>query len=224
MKKTLFTIILVFIFNSLVSQNLLDDKYYFVHGSELFRIKKSNDTIFEFKCNSEFKCSEQYRKKFKILKNKIVGQKEILAIERIDPIPMSVNSIRDDRYKIIGFEKIGKGKLKFINEAKKYNLDALSVIPFEIQFLNEKFGFTYYTESFLSKLRTAYEISPKQVEQIFSDLKKNTQEIDLYKNTETGDIYRSGITAELIAIEMIKLKLSPLNAKDRIEKALRKQQ
>jgi hypothetical protein len=222
MKKILLTSILVFIFNFVFSQNLLDDKYYFVNGMELFGIKKSNDTIFEFKCNSDFKCSDKYRRKFKILKSKIIGQKEILAIERIDSIPLSSNPIPADRYKIIGFEKIDKGKLKFINEAKSYTLDSLSAIPFEIQFLNEKFGFTYYTESYLTELKTEYEISPELAEQIFSNLKNNIEQIELYKKTKTGDIYRSGITAELIAMEMIKLGLSPLKAKGRIEKALKK--
>jgi hypothetical protein len=222
MKNILLTTILVFICNSVFSQNLLDNKYYFVNGNELFGIKKSNDTIFEFKCNPNFKCSTKYRKRFKILKNKIVGQKEILAIERIDSIPLTTNPIPANRYKIIGFEKIEKGKLKFINEAKSYTLDSLSAIPFEIQFLNDKFGFTYYTESFLTELKTEYEISSEFAEQIFSDLKNNIEQLELYKKTKTGDIYRSGITAELIATELIKLNLSPLNAKDRIEKALRK--
>jgi hypothetical protein len=222
MKKFLLITIFVFISNNVFSQNLLDDTYYFVNGTELFGIKKSNDTIFEFKCNSDFKCSEKYRKKFKILKTKTIGQKEILAIERIDSIPLTTNPIPDDRYKIIGFEKIEKGKLKFINEAKSYTLDSLSAIPFEIRILNDKFGFTYYTESFLTELETEYEISTELAEQIFSDLKNNVEQVELYKKTKTGDIYGSGITAELIATEMIKLKLSPLNAKDRIEKTLRK--
>ena len=222
MRNILITTILSFIFNSVFSQTLLEDKYYFVNGTELFGIKKSNDTIFEFKCNSDFKCSDKYRKRFKILKNKKIGQKEILVIERIDSIPLKTNPIPADRYKIIGFEKIEKGKLKFINEAKSYTLDSLSAIPFEIQYLNDKFGFTYYTESFLTELKTDYEISPELAEQIFSDLKNNIEQVELYKKTKTGDIYGSGITAELIATEMIKLNLSPLNAKERIEKALRK--
>lgn len=222
MKKKLLTSIFVFIFNFVFSQNLLDDKYYFVNGTELFGIKKRNDTIFEFKCNSDFKCSDKYQKKFMILKSKVVGQKEILAIERIDSIPLSFNPILADRYKIIGFEKIDKGELKFINEAVSYTLDSLSAIPFEIQFLNEKFGFTYYTENFLTELNTEYEISLELAEQILSDLMNNTEQVKLYKKTKTGDVYGSGITAELIATVMIKLNFSPLNAKDRIEKALRK--
>lgn len=221
MIKILLTTILLFIFNSVYSQSLLDEKYYFVNGTELFGIEKSNDTIFEFKCNSNFECSENYRK-FKILKNKVVGQKEVLAIERIDSIPFSSNPITADRYKIIGFENIGKGKLKFINEAKKYTLESLNSIPFEIEFLNNKFGFTYYRESFLTKLQIEYEFSPEQAVQILSNTKNNTEIIELYKKTKTGDIYGSGIAAELIAIEMIKLNLSPLNARARIEKALRK--
>ena len=152
----------------------------------------------------------------------MIGQKEILAIERIRSIPLTTNPIPVNRYKIIGFEKIKKGKLKFINEVKTYTLESLSAIPFEIQFLKDKFGFTYYTESFLTELKTEYEISPTQAQQIFRDLKNNIEKVELYKKTKTGDIYGSGIIAELIATEMTKLNLSPLNAKDRIEKAMRK--
>lgn len=222
MKNILLTLLFSFIINTVSSQNLLDDTYYFVNGTELFGIKKSNDTIFEFKCNSDFQCSDKYRKKFKILKNIMIGQKEILAIERIRSIPLTTNPIPVNRYKIIGFEKIKKGKLKFINEVKTYTLESLSAIPFEIQFLKDKFGFTYYTESFLTELKTEYEISPTQAQQIFRDLKNNIEKVELYKKTKTGDIYGSGIIAELIATEMTKLNLSPLNAKDRIEKAMRK--
>ncbi|WP_282122671.1 hypothetical protein [Algibacter mikhailovii] len=50
----------------------------------------------------------------------------------------------------------------------------------------------------------------------------NIKQLELYEKTKTGDIYGSGITAKLIATKMVKLNLSPLNAKDRIEKALRK--
>ena len=222
MKKSLLITLILLISNSVISQNLLNEKYYFVNGTELFGIKKSNDTIFEFKCNPNFNCSDRYRKKFKILKNKIIENKQILAIERIDSIPLSTNPIPADRYKIIGFEKIQKGKLKFINEAKTYTLDSLSAIPFEIEFLKDKFGFTYYTESFLTELETDYNISAEQAERVMSNFKNYTERLKLYEKTKTGDIYRSGIMAELIAAEMIKLNLSPLQARNRIEKALQK--
>ncbi len=222
MKKILLITLISLISNSILSQNLLDEKYYFVNGTELFGIKKSNDTIFEFKCNPDFSCSDRYRKKFKILKSKVIGQKEILAIERIDSIPLTSNPIPADRYKIIGFENIGKGKLKIINEAKTYTLDSLSAIPFEIEFLKNKFGFTYFTESFLTELETDYKVSAELAEQIMSNFKNYAERLELYKNTKTGDIYGSGITAEIISTEMIKLNLSPLQARNRIEEALRK--
>ncbi|MBL7471734.1 hypothetical protein IS446_05940 [Robertkochia sp. 1368] len=222
MKKLLLTVLFVFIINSVFCQNLLDDKYYFVNGTELYGIKKSNDTIFEFKCNSNFKCAQKYRRIFKVLKSKRIGSKEILAIERIDSIPLTTNPIPADRYKLIGFEKLEQGKLKFINEAKTYTLDSLSVIPFDIQFLNNKFGFTYYSESYLSQLKTDYNISPELAQKILAGLKSNTELIELYRKTKTGDIYGSGITAELIATEMIKINLSPLDAKKRLEQALKK--
>ena len=220
MKKIILTSILIFIFNSVFSQNLIDEKYYFVNGNELFGIKISNDSIFELKCNSDFQCA--VRKRFKILKNKKIGQKQIFAIERLDSMRLTSNPIPKDRYRIIGFEKIEKGKLKFVNEAKSYTLDSLSKIPFEIQFINDKFGFTYYTESFLTELETDYTINAEQLEKITSNFENYIELLELYENTKTGDMYAIGIIAELIAKEMIKLKLSPLLARNRIEEALEK--
>lgn len=220
MKKILLTSILICIFNSVFSQNLIDEKYYFVNGNELFGIKISNDSLFELKCNSDFQCA--VRKRYKILKSKKVGKKEIFAIERLDSMQLTSSPIPKDRYRIIGLEKIEKGKLKFVNEAKSYTLDSPTRIPFEIQFLNGKFGFTYYTESFLTELETDYPINAEQAEKITSNFENYTELLELYKNTKTGDIYASGIMAELIALEMIKLKLSPLLARNRIKEALEK--
>jgi hypothetical protein len=221
MKKILLTTISLLLFNSIFSQSLLEENYYFVNGTEIFGVKRSNDTIYQFKCRPDFVCST-YRKTFKILKSKKVGEREILAIERLDSIKMSANPFPKDRYKIIGFERLEKGKLKIINETKKYTLDSLSKIKFDINLLNEKFGFTYYTKSFLTDLKTDYEITNKQAKEILEKLKENIKSVKYYESTKTGDIYASGITAELIAIEMIKLDLSPLQARNRIEDALRK--
>ncbi|TYB76936.1 hypothetical protein [Bizionia myxarmorum] len=222
MKKILLTLISIFLFNFIFAQSLLNEKYYFVNGTELFGIKRSNDTIYEFKCRPDFKCSSNNRKRFVVLESKIFGNQKILKIERIDSIPLTTNPIPEDRYKILGLEKLTDKKLKIVNETTKYTLDSITKIDLNSELLKDKFGFTYYTESFLTDLETNYEITNEQAVEIFEDIKENIQTVELYKETKTGDIYGSGITAELIAIEMIKLKLSPLQARNRIEKALRK--
>ena len=41
------------------AQEILKSKYYFINGEKVFSMQKSNDTLYTFKCNSNFDCAEK---------------------------------------------------------------------------------------------------------------------------------------------------------------------
>ena len=119
------------------------------------------------------------------------------------------------------FEKISENTIKMISEAQSFTKDSIAKTPFEMKYLDNKFGFTYYTENYLKSLRTDYTINLEFAKEIIESCKSNTEIITKYKNTNTGDWYNIGISAELLALEMIKRNLSPIRAKQKMEKALK---
>ncbi len=205
----------------MTAQEILKSKYYFINGEKVFSIQKSNDTLYTFNCNSNFDCSKKVRDHYKILKSKQDGNKYLFEVEKLDSLQLTTNPIPDDRFKIIGFVKTSENTIKMINEARSFTKDSIAKIPFEINYLNNKFGFTYYTENYLKSFRTDYIITPEIAKEIIESTKNNTEVLTQYQNTITGDMYHTAISAELITLEMIKRNLSPIHAKQKINKALK---
>ena len=203
------------------AQEILKSKYYFINGGKVFSMQKSNDTLYTFKCNSNFDCAEKASDHYKILKSKQDGNRYLFEVEKLDSLQLTTNPIPDDRFRLIGFEKISENEIKIINEARSFTKDSIVKIPFEVKYLDNKFGFTYYTENYLKSFRTDYTITPEFAKEIIESCKSNTEIITQYNNTNTGDWYASGISAELLTLEMIKLNLSPINAKQKMSKALK---
>lgn len=221
--KYLILIITVCTLNVSCSQNVLESKYYFVNSGKLFSIEQQNDTLYEYRCDANFDCRTKARKHYKIIKSKQKENLTLLAVERLDSIPLSTKPIRDNRFFIIGIEKLSENKIKLINEVTSYTQDSISKIPFELSLLENKFGFTYYEENYLKSLDSDFEIDKDFANEIMESIKSTDKElIELYRNTVTGDMYASGLTAELIAREMIKRNLSPILAKKKIDDASRK--
>jgi len=221
--KYLILIIIVCTLNISCSQSVLESKYYFVNSGKLFSIEQQNDTLYEYRCDAKFNCRTKARKHYKIIKPKQKGNMTLLAVERLDSIPLSTKPIRDNRSFIIGIEKLSENKIKLIKEVTSYTQDSISKIPFELSLLENKFGFTYYEENYLKSLDSDFEIDKDFANEITESIKSTDKElIELYRNTVTGDMYGSGLTAELIAREMIKRNLSPILAKKKIDDVSRK--
>ena len=219
--KFTFVVLLTLFTVKITAQEILKKKHYFINGEKVFSIQKSNDTLYAFYCNSNFDCAKKARDNYKILKSKQEGNRYLLEVEKLDSIPLSTNPIRDDRFRLIGFEIKSENAIKMINEARSFTKDSITKIPFELDYLNNKFGFTYYTENYLKSFRTDYTITQEIAKEIIESSKNNTEILTQYQNTITGDIYHTAISAELITLEMIKRNLSPINAKQKMNKALR---
>lgn len=211
----------MFLTGKINAQEILKSKHYFINGEKVFSIQKSNDTLYMFKCTSNFDCAKKARDHYKILRSKQEGNRYLLEVEKLDSLQLTTNPIPDERFKLIGFEKISENTIKMISEAQSFTKDSIAKTPFEMKYLDNKFGFTYYTENYLKSLRTDYTINREFAKEIIESCKRNTEIITQYKNTNTGDWYNIGISAELLALEMIKRNLSPIRAKQKMEKALK---
>ena len=168
-------------------QEILKSKYYFINGEKIFSIQKSNDTLYVFKCDSNFDCATKARDHYKILKSKQNGNKYLLEVEKLDSLQLTTNPIPDKRFTRIGFEKSSENSIKMISEAQSFTRDSIAKIPFEVKYLDNKFGCTYYTENYLKSFRTNYTITPEFAKEIIESCKSNTEIITQYNNTNTID-------------------------------------
>ena len=125
------------------AQEILKSKHYFINGEKVFSIQKSNDTLYTFNCNSNFDCSKKARDHYKILKSKQEGNRYLLEVEKLDSLQLTTNPFPDDRFRLIGFEKTSENEIKMINEARSFTKDSITKIPFEHNYLDNKFVFTF---------------------------------------------------------------------------------
>ena len=218
--KIIMTIVLISI-QTIYSQEVLNDDYYFVSGKELTKIQKSNDTIYLYKCNSTFDCLDKYRNHFKILKSEEIENITLLKMERLDSIPMTTDPYPEDRFGIVRIEKLQNGVISYISDPKYYTNNSINNVILNKEYLEDRFGFSFYTKKFLTTLKMD-NITKNDARAILESAKENKKIIEKYKQTNTGDIYFSGIASELINIELIKRNLSPLNGKNRVNDALKK--
>lgn len=218
--KYIFVSLSILLIVKVNAQEILKSKYYFINGKKVFSIQIRNDTLYTFKCDSNFDCAEKARDHYKILKSKQDGSRYLFEVEKLDSLQLTTNPIPDDRFRLIGFEKISENEIKMINEANSFNKDSILKIPFEVKYLDNKFGFTYYAEKYLKSFRTDYTITPEFAREIIKSCRSNIEIITQYNTTNTGDWYASGISAELLTLEMIKRNLSPVYAKQKMNNAL----
>lgn len=220
MKKVLLVFLIVICSSPTLSQEILDRLYYFVNGEELTALKQEEDMIYVSKCNVDFECDEEYRRSYKIWRAKQEGNRVLLEVERMDPVPGVDNPYPPERFRFMGFIKEDNNHIRFINEAISVTKQEINDIPFEMAYLNEKFGFTYYSEPYLMSLNTEYELTKDEAEGLLADLKQNEGALEYYNQTKTGDIYRIAISAELLSLELIRRGLCPIKGKNRLEDAL----
>lgn len=208
-----------FVLNNSHAQQILDSKYFFVNNDKLFSLEQRKDTLFEFRYYENFEFRKKPRKQYRIIKSKTKGIITLLIVERLDSIPLSSKSLRDDRFFIIGIEKLSNNKIKVINEIKSYTKNAISKLPFELNLIKDKFGYTYYEETYLKSLNSEFKIDHNFADEIMKSMKNSYSELlKQYMNTKTGDMYRTGIMSELLGREMVKRNLSPISAKNKLKK------
>lgn len=221
MKQKISILLFLLTFSQAVKAQELDDTYYFVNGLEVFGIKQSRDTIYEFKCYANLQCQERFRKHYKIIQSKDTLNWTLVKIERLDSIPLSTEPIRKDRFKLWGFEKMDEGEIRVVTQRTRFTLDSIQSTPIDLLITEERFGFTYYNENFLTNLKTDYKVDSLTATEIVSGFKNYESLLMLYKKSEVVDFYGSGITAELTAKELIKRGWSPLYGVHRLNEAMK---
>jgi hypothetical protein len=221
MKQRIILLLFLFTFTQALNAQKLDDKYYFVNGLEVFGIKQSRDTIYEFKCYANLQCQERMRKHYKIIQSKDTLNWTLVKIERLDSIPFSTEPVRKDRFMLWGFEKVDVGKIRIVKQRMRFTLDSIQSLPINSLLTEERFGFTYYNEEFLTDLKTDYKVDSLTAAEIVFGFKDYESLLILYKNSNVSDMYGSGITAELVALELIKRGWSPLYGVHRLNEAMK---
>lgn len=213
-------LIIIFTVTISYAQKALDSKYYFVNNEKLLSLEQKKDTLYEYRCNKVFECREKARKHYKIIKSKTEGNLTLYAVEWVNLAASSSKSIIEDRFFIIGIEKLSENKIKVINETTSYTKDAISKLPFGFNLIEDKFGYTYYKENYLKSLNSDFEIDKDFADKIMLSMKTSYFELmKLYKNTKVGDMYGTGIISEVLGREMVKRNLNPISARSKLEKA-----
>jgi len=225
MQKSYYSYLYVLVFLMLTTscaQNTVDSKYFFVNNEKLFSLEQRNDTIFEYRYYKNFDFRKKPRKQYKVIKTKRKENLTLIVVERVDSIPLSSKPLRDDRYFIIGIEKLSKHKIKVVNEIKSYTKDSISKLNFEFDLIQDKFGYTYYEESYLKSLNSDFEIDRFFANQVIESMKNSYPEVlRQYQSTKTGDLYGTGIMSELLGREMVKRNLSPISSRTKLKKSMK---
>lgn len=206
------------------AQQILNKDYYFVNGREITQLRQAGDTLYQYKCRPDFRCSKHFSIHYLILQIKSSSRDYLLKVEKLDTLQLSSTPIPPERFSLIGIKKIDEVKIKYIIATLSLTQDSISTIPFKMHQIKNEFGFTAYSKSYLNSLNNDYSLSKSEAEEILNAMKKNEKVLNLYKESVASkvDLYNSGITSELLNIEMTRRGFNPIFAKQVIEIALRK--
>jgi len=204
-------------------QNFLNSAYYFINNTEITTFEKRNDTLYIYKCEANLQRSDKAQKRCRIIKSKKDGDTLLLLVERIISIPNASQAMKDNRFSIIGIEKLSSTKIKFVHENIYYNEEEIAKLPFEFNLIKDKFGFTYYEENYLKSLQTDFELDTETFQEITEAVEDSYDElIENYHNTKVRDMYKIGILYEVLGREFVKRNLSPIGLNDKLNAAKKK--
>ncbi|MCH2194072.1 hypothetical protein [Kordia sp.] len=205
------------------SKDISNSKYYFIQNKELIAINIQNDTLYEYKCEMNFECFEKVHKSYKIIKSKEEKNLLLIAVEQTNFVPNASKEMKKNRLSIIGVEKLSSSKIKFTHENTYYNKKEITKLPFKLDLVKDKFGFTFYEEKYLKSLPTDFEIDVETSEAIIYAVENSYHELyESYQRSNVRDTYRTGILSEVIVRELIKRYLSPADFTNKFEKAHQK--
>ncbi|WP_298518797.1 hypothetical protein [uncultured Kordia sp.] len=214
------SIIIVFLLIASCSKNVSNSKYYFISDNELTSITKQNDTLYEYKCEENLQCNDHIHKSYKIIKSKKEENLMLLAVERTNFVVNASKAMKDNRFSIIGIEQLSSNKIKFIHEHIYYNEEEITKLPFEFDLIKNKFGFTFYEESYLKSLPTDFEVDADMYAEILSAIQDFSLEyLEKYNNTQVTGLYSTGAAYDFLAREFVKRKLSPIGLQKKLKSA-----
>lgn len=224
MKKLYITLLLLVIITTSCEQKALDTAYYFVSYDYMYSYELKNDTLYNFDCKSDFTRIETSKKQREIIKSKKLGDLTLMVIEDIHSKKLQH---REDRFRIIGMQRLSKDKIRFFNETINYTKDSVLKIPLEKSLVENKFGITLCNENYLKSFPKEVEIDStikKEIKSYFTtDLNTisangpvESDIIKRYANTKTNDGYGAILLHELITRKLISKNINPIAGFEKI--------
>lgn len=211
---------------SQVKVSMLQDYNFLVSDGEIGKLHQSNDTLYELHCYIYQPCQNRPEAHYKILSSHELKNFTIFKLERLDTIPLTINSYPPTRYSIVVIKDINNKKLEYLHLISGLTKQQIDTFRNEINSLNEKFYFTYYSDSYLKELSTMKKVTTKnEVLEIVGDFKSEKYKLlaEKYYKTEIGDMYGSGFSAEILNRACIEKGFDPIGAGRIINRLMREQ-
>jgi glycosyltransferase involved in cell wall biosynthesis len=218
-KNILGVLILTLISLSVSAQRILNDAYYMVSVDDTKMYRQSNDTLYQYKCSSEFNpfFSIKPVSHYKILSCKLLSVYSILKLEKLDTLQLTTDPYPLTRYQVLVFNKNKDETIGQLMLFRGLTKDALNNVT--IPDLSNKFFSTLISSAYKKKLIDLKPVASKQdVDVIIASLKsdKYKEMINRYKMTDLSDMYNSIINSELLYHACVDNGYNPINASNRI--------
>lgn len=225
MRKTLFILLFIQFVSCSKGQKLFFEDYSFLlTDGEVTKLHQSNDTLYSLKCYFNIPCQPKPELHSKILSSEKKQDYIILKQEALDTIPLTTNPYPATRYSLVAIKLIDNKKLGFTSLASGLTKQQIDTIHTDFKSLNEKFFFTFFSDTYLIELSSLKKITTKQEVQEILDAFKSDQYktiAEKYSKTITGDIYGSGFSAEILNRVCVEKGFNPIGAGLLINKLMR---
>lgn len=205
-------------------QVLLQDYSFLLINGTVTKLHQSNDTLYELKCYIDRPCQPRPAKHYKILSSDKTGDFTILKVERLDTIPLTSDPYPAARYYVLALKSNTDKQLGYLPLVYSVTKKELDTIQTNVRLLEEKFFFTYFSDSYLKELSALKKMATKDdVSQIIDAAKSDKYKplAQSYAKTETNDIYNTGFSAELLNRVCIENGYNPIGAGEIIDKLLK---
>lgn len=208
------------------SFKFLDEYNFLQREYKKFKLKQSNDTlydVFESSYDSNF---TEPRRHYKIHGFIEIPNYHLLKLERLDTIPLTTDPYPLTRYMIVAIKNMSDkqlGYLPIVGELTKNEMDTISISR---DSLTKKFFYTYYSNAYVKTFSALKSIvKKKDANKIIRLMKSKRYEgiINSWKATKAGDIWGTGLTAEILNKACLDAGYNPIGADLKIS-ALKKKQ
>lgn len=225
MAKTLLLILLFPLFGySQQPRSLFQDYSFLLTNGTVTKLHQSNDTLYELKCYIDRPCQTKPAKHYKILSSDKTGDFTVLKVEQLDTIPLTSDPYPATRYYVLAFKNITDKQLGYLPLVYSVTKKQLDTIQTNVQFLEDKFFYTYFSDSYLKELTALKKMATKEDVTQIIDAAKSDKYMPLaqsYAKTETKDMYNAGFSAELLNRVCIENGYNPIGAGVIIDKLLK---
>ena len=203
---------------------LLQDYSFLLTDGTVTKLHQSNDTLYELKCYIDRPCQPKPDKHYKILSSEKKEDFTILKLERLDATSLTSDPYPADRYYVLALKSINDEQLGYLPIVYSVTRKQVDTIRTDLQFLKDKFFYTYFSDSYLKELSAFKKLVTKDdASQIIEAVKSDKYKLlaQKYANTDTKDMYNAGFSSELLNRVCVDNGYNPIGAGEIIEKLLK---